>query len=149
MEKIAYYAIRTSSELAKERGAYESYKGSKWDRGLFPQDTVALLEQERGMKLDPSAPQDGVLDWTPVRTMVKQYGMRNSNFMAIAPTATISTIAGTVPCIEPIYKNIYVKANMSGEFTVVNSYLVQDLKKLGLWNSDMLEQLKYYDGKCI
>ena len=147
MEKIAYHAIRTSSKLAQERGTYESYKGSKWDRGLFPQDTIALLESERGMKLDPSAPQEGVLDWTPLRSMVKQYGMRNSNVMAIAPTATISTIAGTIPSFEPIFKNIYVKANMSGEFTVVNSYLIEDLKKLGLWNNELLEQLKYYDGQ--
>ncbi len=144
MEIIAYNAILASSELAKERGTYESYKGSKWDRGIFPQDTIALLEQDRGMKID--IPKGGILDWTPVREHVKQYGMRNSNCMAIAPTATISTIVGSFPCIEPIYKNIYVKANTSGEFTVVNTYLVNDLKRLGLWNQEMLEQLKYYDG---
>jgi len=147
MELISYHAISTSAQLAQERGSYESFKGSKWDRNLFPQDTVTLLESERGMSLDPSAPHAGVLDWTPVREAVKQFGMRNSNVMAIAPTATISTIAGTIPSFEPIYKNIYVKANMSGEFTVVNSYLVDDLKKLGLWNPDMLDQLKYYDGQ--
>ena len=149
MEKIAYHAIMASSQLAAERGTYESYKGSKWDRGLFPQDTIAMLEQERQMKIEPSSAlgNGGKLDWAPVRAAVKAHGVRNSNLMAIAPTATISTIAGTVPSIEPIYKNIYVKANMSGEFTVVNSYLVQDLKKYGLWNSEMLDQLKYYDGQ--
>ena len=91
---------------------------------------------------------DGKRDWTPVRDHVKKYGMRNSNYMAIAPTATISNIVGCFPCIEPIYKNLYVKANMSGEFTVVNKYLVDDLKKLGLWDQEMLELLKYYDGSC-
>jgi ribonucleoside-diphosphate reductase alpha chain len=144
MELISYHAISASSELAKERGAYESFKGSKWDRGIFPVDTLNVLEEERGMKVEVN--RDVRLDWTPVRESVKQYGMRNSNTMAIAPTATISNIAGCFPCIEPIYKNIYVKANMSGEFTVVNSYLIDDLKKLGMWSADMLDQLKYYDG---
>ncbi len=144
MEQIAYCAILGSSELAHERGAYASYKGSKWDRGLLPQDTIALLEAERGLPIPGS--RGGLLDWAPVRESIKKYGMRNSNTMAIAPTATISNIAGCFPCIEPIYKNIYVKSNMSGEFTVVNSYLVEDLKKLGLWNQEMLDQLKYYDG---
>jgi ribonucleoside-diphosphate reductase alpha chain len=144
MEAIAYYAILGSSELAQERGPYQSYKGSKWDRGLFPHDTIDLLEQERGMPIEVS--RGGILDWTPVREHVKQHGMRNSNCMAIAPTATISTISNTYPCIEPIYKNIYVKANMTGEFTIVNRYLIEDLKKLDLWNQEMLDQLKYYDG---
>ena len=144
MEQVAYHAILSSSQLAQERGAYESFKGSKWDRGLFPQDTLALLEQERGMSIDIK--KDGKLDWKPVRESVRAYGMRNSNTMAIAPTATISTIVGCYPCIEPIYKNMYVKANMSGEFTVVNSFLVTDLKKLGLWNQNMLDQIKYRDG---
>lgn len=143
-EKIAYYAILTSSELAKEKGVYESYKGSKWDRGILPQDTIALLEAERGQKVVMDKRER--LDWEPLREHIKRYGMRNSNTMAIAPTATISTITDCYPCIEPIYKNIYVKANMSGEFTVVNKYLVEDLKKLGLWNQEMLDQLKYYDG---
>ncbi len=145
MEKIAYQAILTSTELAKERGAYKSFKGSKWDRGILPQDTLSLVEEQRGMKLEVTA--EGKLDWAPIRAAIKQHGMRNSNLMAIAPTATISTIAGTMPSIEPIYKNIYVKANMSGEFTVVNRYLIEDLKKLDLWNEEMLEQLKYYDGQ--
>lgn len=144
MEKISYYAILASSQLAKERGAYESYKGSKWDRNIFPEDTVGLLEQERGVAIDVQ--RGGKLDWSPVREHVQQYGMRNSNVMAIAPTATIANIAGVFPSIEPIYKNIYVKANMSGEFTIVNHYLVNDLKKLGLWDQEMLELLKYYDG---
>lgn len=144
MELVSYYAILSSSELAKERGAYESYKGSKWDRGLLPQDTIDLLEQERGLPIEVS--RGGALDWTPVREHIKKYGMRNSNCMAIAPTATISNISNTYPCIEPIYKNIYVKANMAGEFTIVNRYLVEDLKKLDLWNQEMLNQLKYYDG---
>lgn len=143
-EKISYYAILASSELAKERGTYQSYKGSKWDRGIFPLDTLDLLEKERGEKIIVS--RDASLDWAPVREHVKQYGMRNSNTMAIAPTATISTIAGCYPCIEPIYKNLYVKANMSGEFTVVNKYLVQDLKAAGLWDQEMLDDLKYFDG---
>ena len=144
METISYHAILGSSELAKEKGHYSSYKGSKWDREIFPIDTVALLEEERGMKID--VPRKETLDWKPVREHVKKHGIRNSNTMAIAPTATISNIAGCFPCIEPIYKNIYVKSNISGEFTVVNSYLVNDLKAMNLWNDELLEQLKYYDG---
>jgi ribonucleoside-diphosphate reductase alpha chain len=143
-EIVAFHAILASSELARERGAYQSYPGSKWDRGLFPLDTLDLLEQERGVAIEVS--RTSRLDWTPVREHVAQWGMRNSNTMAIAPTATISNISGCFPCIEPIYKNIYVKANISGEFTVVNHYLVADLKELGLWSPDMLDQLKYFDG---
>lgn len=144
MEFISYHAILASSELAKERGAYESYKGSKWDRNIFPIETLTLLEEERGMKIPISRAES--MDWAPVREHVRQHGMRNSNTMAIAPTATISNIAGCFPTNEPIFKNIYVKANISGEFTIVNAYLIEDLKKLGLWNNEMLEQLKYYDG---
>lgn len=144
MEFIAYHAILASSQLAKERGAYSSFKGSKWDRGLLPLDTIDLLEKERGLPIEVS--RTATMDWTPVREHIKQHGMRNSNTMAIAPTATISNIAGCFPCIEPIYKNIYVKANMSGEFTIVNRYLVDDLKKLNLWNQEMLDLIKYYDG---
>lgn len=143
-ELISYYAIYASSQLAKERGAYASYRGSKWDRGIFPVDTIALLEQERGLPIDVS--KTGKLDWTPVRESVKQYGMRNSNTMAVAPTATISNISGAIPSIEPIYKNIYVKANISGDFVVINQYLVDDLKKLGLWSEEMIAQLKFADG---
>lgn len=144
MELISYHAILASAELARERGAYSSYKGSKWDRSLFPLDTVSLLETERGVEIPIS--KEGKLDWTPVRETVRQFGMRNSNTMAMAPTATISNIAGCVPCIEPIYKNIYVKSNMNGEFIIINPYLVSDLKKLGLWDFEMIGQLKYHDG---
>jgi len=144
MEFISYHTILASSELAKERGAYESYRGSKWDRGIFPYDTLALLEHERGMSVDVD--RSSSLDWGPVREHVRKHGMRNSNTMAIAPTATISNISGCFPSIEPIYKNLYVKANMSGEFTIVNRYLVNDLKRIGKWNEAMLDALKYYDG---
>jgi ribonucleoside-diphosphate reductase alpha chain len=144
MELISYHAILASADLARERGAYASFKGSKWDRGIFPVDTLALLEKERGMEVSVS--KSGKLDWTPVRDTVRQYGMRNSNTMAMAPTATISNIAGSVPCIEPIYKNIYVKSNMNGEFIIINPYLVDDMKKLGLWDFEMIGQLKYHDG---
>jgi len=144
MEFIAYHAILASSHLAKERGPYASYHGSKWSRNIFPQDTIDLLEKERGIAIEMK--RTGVLDWKPVREHVARYGMRNSNTMAIAPTATISTISNCFPCIEPAYKNLYVKANMSGEFSVINHYLVSDLKKLNLWNTEMLELIKYYDG---
>jgi ribonucleoside-diphosphate reductase alpha chain len=144
MELISYHAILSSAKLAQERGAYETYEGSKWDRNIFPIDTLNLLEQERGMPI--GVMRTSRLDWAPVREAVKKYGMRNSNTMAIAPTATISNISGCYPCIEPIYKNLYVKANMSGDFTVVNNYLVEDLKKLGLWNQTVLEEIKQHDG---
>lgn len=144
MELISYHAILASSELARERGAYSSYKGSKWDRGIFPVDTLALVEQSRGLDIPVS--KNGKLDWTPVRSSVKQFGMRNSNCMAMAPTATISNIVGSIPCIEPIYKNIYVKSNMNGEFIIVNPYLVKDLKALNLWDFEMIGLLKYNDG---
>ncbi|MBX4192278.1 ribonucleoside-diphosphate reductase subunit alpha [Candidatus Parcubacteria bacterium] len=144
METIAYHAILSSSLLAKERGTYETYKGSKWDRGIMPQDTINLLEQERGMKVD--VPRHETLNWQLVREAVRAWGMRNSNTMANAPTASTANIAGCYPTIEPIYKNIYVKSNMAGDFMLVNEYLVDDLKKLGLWNADMLEKIKYHDG---
>lgn len=144
MEFISYYAILGSSELAKERGTYQTYAGSKWDRNLFPIDTLKLLEEERGMVTGVS--QTAALDWEPVRKHVKEHGMRNSNCLAIAPTATIANITGCLPSIEPIYKNLYVKSNVSGEFTVVNRYLVEDLKRLGLWGQEMLEKIKYFDG---
>ncbi len=144
MEFISYHAILASANLAKERGTYSSYKGSKWDRGIFPVDTLDVLEKERGMSI--STARAGKMDWAPVQKAVKQHGMRNSNTMATAPTATISNISGCYPCIEPIYKNLYVKSNMSGEFTVINHYLINDLKKTGLWNDDMLIELKRHDG---
>ncbi len=145
MEAIAYYAYSASSDLAAERGTYSSYKGSKWDRGLLPQDTVDLLEQERGRAIE--VPRGGKMDWTFVREKIAKNGMRNSNVLAIAPTATISNIMGTTPCIEPNYKNLYVKSNLGGEFIILNSELVRDLKKLNLWNQEMLDQLKYFDGE--
>ncbi len=144
MECISYHTILASALLAKERGTYETYKGSKWDRGILPQDTLNLLEQERGMKID--VPRHETLNWQLVREAVRTWGMRNSNTMANAPTASTANIAGCYPTIEPIYKNLYVKSNMAGDFMVVNEYLVEDLKKLNLWNADMLEKLKYYDG---
>lgn len=143
-ERFSYSAILSSSKLAKERGTYSTYKGSKWDRGILPHDTMDILEKERGMKVETT--KGSKLNWEPVRQHIKEFGMRNSNTMAIAPTATIANISGCFPCIEPLYSNMYVKANMVGEFTVVNSYLVEDLKKIGLWNQDMLDEIKYYDG---
>ncbi len=144
MEAISYYAILASSELAHERGTYASYRGSKWDRGIFPLDTIDLLEQERGIKIPTD--RSTSLDWTVVRQTVKKYGMRNSNCMAIAPTATISNINGSVPSIEPIYKNLYVKANQFGDFVVINTFLVEDLKKRNLWNDGIMKKIKYFDG---
>ena len=144
MEAIAYYAYEASSDLAAERGAYSSYEGSKWSRGLLPQDTVDLLEAERGQPID--VPRGGKMDWSPVREKIVKQGMRNSNVLAIAPTATISNITGTSPCIEPTYKNLFVKSNLSGEFIVLNTYLVRDLKARGLWDQEMMDNLKYFDG---
>jgi ribonucleoside-diphosphate reductase alpha chain len=144
-EFISYHAIWASSALATERGCYETYKGSKWDRGIFPLDTIDLLEKERGVpvEIDRRSRQD----WAFLKEHVKNHGMRNSNTMAVAPTATISGIAGVLgPCGEATYKNIFTKANMSGEFTVVNEFLVEDLKKEGLWNKEMLDQIKYHNG---
>ncbi len=145
MEAIAYYAYNASSELSKEHGPYSSYEGSKWSRGLMPQDSVDLLEDERGVKIN--VPRGAKMDWTHLREKIAKHGMRNSNVLAIAPTATISNIMGTTPCIEPNYKNLYVKSNLSGDFIVLNRHLVNDLKKEGLWNQEMLDQLKYFDGE--
>ena len=143
-EKYSYYAILASSQLAKERGVYSSYPGSKWERGIFPLDTLDLLERERGEKIETQRQEK--MNWAKVREHVSQYGMRNSNTMAIAPTATIANIAGCYPCIEAMYSNLYVKSNVSGEFVIVNKYLVNDLKRFNLWNQDILDQLKYYNG---
>lgn len=145
MEAIAYYAYSASSDIAAENGTYSSYKGSKWDRGLLPQDTVDLLEKERGVKVD--VPRGAKMDWTYVREKIAKHGMRNSNVLAIAPTATISNIMGTTPCIEPNYKNLFVKSNLGGNFTILNRQLVRDLKAEGLWNDEMLDNLKYFDGE--
>ncbi|MEM1187379.1 MAG: ribonucleoside-diphosphate reductase subunit alpha [Pseudomonadota bacterium] len=145
MEAISYYAIDASSELAVERGAYSSYEGSLWSRGILPIDSLEILEQERGgdyIKVDRSM----TMPWDELRTRVKERGMRNSNVMAIAPTATIANITGVSQSIEPTYQNLYVKSNLSGEFTVVNPYLVKDLKERGLWDGVMVNDLKYYDG---
>jgi len=144
MEVVSHAAISASADLARERGAYESFAGSKWDRGLLPVDTIAILEENRGIATGVDIKE--TLDWKPVREAIKKYGMRNSNCMAIAPTATISNIAGSVPGIEPIYKNIYVKSNISGDFIIVNTALVEDLKKRGLWSKEILDALKYNDG---
>jgi ribonucleoside-diphosphate reductase alpha chain len=143
-EFVSYHAILTSSALAAEKGRYESYEGSKWDRGILPFDTVSLLEAERGQ--DTGIDRRSRMDWSTVRERVGRHGMRNSNCMAIAPTATIANIAGCVPSIEPIYKNMYVKSNFSGEFTIINRYLVDDLKSHALWDENMTEKLKYHDG---
>lgn len=144
MELMSYYTILASSELAREKGSYESFKGSKWDRGILPQDTIDLLEKERGVPID--IPRGGKLDWTPVREHIKMYGMRNSNTMAVAPTASTANLVGCIPSIEPIYKNIYVKSNKEGDFIVVNKYLIRDLKKINLWNEDILGKIKFHDG---
>lgn len=144
MEMISYYAILASSELAQEKGTYSSYKGSKWDRGLLPIDTIELLEKERGLPID--VPRSSTMNWDHVRSQIKKHGMRNSNTMAIAPTATISNITGSVPANEPIYKHLFVKSNLSGEFTIVNPYLVEKLKEINLWDEEMIDDLKYFDG---
>jgi ribonucleoside-diphosphate reductase alpha chain len=147
MEAISYYAILASTELAAERGTYETYKGSKWDRGLLPIDTIDLLEQERGVPV--SMDRSSSLDWNVVRSAIRKSGMRNSNTMAIAPTATISNITGVSQSIEPTFKNLFAKGNLSGDFTVINSYLVEDLKALGLWDKKMIDELKYMDGSIL
>ncbi len=143
MEAISYYAISASVDLAAERGVYPSFAGSLWSNGILPIDSIAILEEARGgVKLDRSA----TLDWGSLRQRVVTTGMRNSNVMAIAPTATISNICGVAQSIEPAYQTLYVKSNMSGDFTVVNEYLVRDLKARGLWDEVMVSDLKYFDG---
>jgi ribonucleoside-diphosphate reductase alpha chain len=144
MEAVCYYAYWASTELAEERGRYSSFKGSLWDRGILPQDTLKLLAQERGgyVEIDASS----TMDWTSLRNRIQQYGMRNSNCVAIAPTATISNIIGVSACIEPAYQNLYVQSNLSGEFTELNEFMVRDLKTRGLWDEVMVADLKYFDG---
>ena len=144
MEAVCYYAYSASNELAEERGRYASFDGSLWSRGILPHDSIALLREHRGgyVEVDEST----TLDWDSLRARIKTHGMRNSNCVAIAPTATISNIIGVSACIEPTYQNLYVKSNLSGEFTVVNEHLVRDLKKLGLWDEVMIADLKYFDG---
>lgn len=144
MEVISYFAIEASTDLAEERGTYPSYEGSLWSRGILPIDSIELLQEARGQYLEQDRRQ--TLDWDSLRTRVATVGMRNSNVLAIAPTATISNICGVSQSIEPTYQNLFVKSNLSGEFTVVNPYLVDDLKKMGLWDEVMVHDLKYYNG---
>jgi ribonucleoside-diphosphate reductase alpha chain len=144
MEAVSYYAIQASCDLADERGAYETFQGSLWSQGILPLDSQQILIESRGQKyIDVDLTES--LDWAPVRERVKK-GIRNSNIMAIAPTATIANITGVSQSIEPTYQNLYVKSNLSGEFTVINPYLVRDLKARGLWDAVMINDLKYYDG---
>jgi len=145
MEMVSYYAIKASSNLAKERGAYQSYEGSLWSKGILPIDSIKLLKESRGddyLDIDESS----TMDWDGLRALVQEQGIRNSNVMAIAPTATIANITGVSQSIEPTYQNLYVKSNLSGEFTVTNIPMVENLKELGLWDSVMINDLKYYDG---
>ncbi|WP_028214039.1 ribonucleoside-diphosphate reductase subunit alpha [Paraburkholderia mimosarum] len=144
MEAVCYYAYWASTELAQERGRYSTYRGSLWDRGILPQDTLKLLAEARGGYVEVDSSES--MDWTSLRERIATHGMRNSNCIAIAPTATISNIIGVSPCIEPTFQNLYVKSNLSGEFTVVNDYLVRDLKARGLWDEVMVADLKYFDG---
>ncbi|MFN0161014.1 MAG: ribonucleoside-diphosphate reductase subunit alpha [Burkholderiales bacterium] len=144
MEAVCYQAYWASTELAAERGRYSSFKGSLWDRDILPQDTIRLLREARGGYVDVD--ESTKLDWNALRERIRKHGMRNSNCVAIAPTATISNIIGVSACIEPTFQNLFVKSNLSGEFTVVNEYLVRDLKRLGLWDSVMIADLKYFDG---
>ena len=144
LEAISYYAYTASSDLAVERGAYASYPGSKWDRGLLPLDTLNLLEKERGIPV--LVDRKSRLDWDALRERIKRQGMRNSNCLAIAPTATISNILGCTPCIEPTYKHIHTKSNASGEFIRTNDHLLRALQGQGLWDDQMLADLKYFDG---
>jgi ribonucleoside-diphosphate reductase alpha chain len=143
-EVVSYYAILASSELARERGVYSSYKGSLWDKNILPQDSIRLLVESRGSEIPVKI--EGRLDWNPVREHIAQWGMRNSNCLAIAPTATISNIVGVSQSIEPTFQNLFVKSNLSGEFTVLNNSLVAHLKELGIWDEVMVHDLKYFDG---
>ncbi len=144
METVAYHAYFASTEMAEERGRYPSYAGSLWSKGILPQDSIDLLAQERGDYLDVD--RSASLDWTELRARIATYGMRNSNCLAIAPTATIANIVGVSASIEPNYQNIFVKSNLSGEFTVINEHLVNDLKARSLWDDVMIGDIKYFDG---
>ncbi|MGF6440523.1 ribonucleoside-diphosphate reductase subunit alpha [Paraburkholderia youngii] len=148
MEYIAYFAYKASNELAKERGAYSSFKGSLWDKGILPQDSFRIMEEQRGFPVGFEVKSRLGEKWDELRTSIQKYGMRNSNCLAIAPTATISNIVGVSPCIEQSFSLLFAKSNLGGEFTVVNRYLVQDLKALGLWDAPMVADLKHYDG-CV
>jgi ribonucleoside-diphosphate reductase alpha chain len=145
MELISYHAIHASTELAKERGSYETFEGSLWSKGILPKDSIEILAENRGneyLNVDRSE----TLDWDTLRKKVLSDGMRNSNVMAIAPTATISNITGVTQSVEPTYQNLYVKSNLSGEFTIVNPHLVRKLKELDLWDDVMINDLKYFEG---
>jgi ribonucleoside-diphosphate reductase alpha chain len=144
MEKISFYAIQSSCLLAKERGAYDTFKGSKWDRGIFPLDTISLLETERGQTIEID--KTSTMQWDELKEKVAEFGIRNSNIMAIAPTATIANIAGIYPCTEPAFKNMYMKENLSGNFVVMNRFLINDLDKLSLWNDRMIQKIKLNNG---
>lgn len=144
MEAVSYYALQASSQLAQERGSYATFDGSLWSQGILPIDSISKLEEGRGGYLEVDRSQ--TLDWDSLRVQITTHGLRNSNTMAIAPTATISNICGVSQSIEPTYQNLFVKSNLSGEFTVINPYLVNDLKERGLWDSVMVNDLKYYDG---
>ncbi len=144
MEAIAYCAYWASTDVAEERGPYATFKGSLWDRGIFPHESLKLLEQERGGFVE--ADMSVTMDWDALRARIRQVGMRNSNCIAIAPTATIANITGLSQCIEPTYQNLYVKSNLSGEFTITNEFLVEDLKRLNLWDEVMIADMKYFDG---
>ena len=145
MEVISYYALSASMELAKERGSYESFDGSLWSQGILPIDSLRNLKKIRGKYLDVDMSE--TLDWQKLRDQIKEHGMRNSNTLAIAPTATISNICGVSQSIEPTYQNLYVKSNLSGEFTVINPYLIEDFKKANIWDEVMIKDLKYFDGQ--
>ncbi len=144
MEQISYYAIEASSLLAGERGKYSTFDGSLWSQGVLPIDSIDILKKNRGQYLEQDTSQ--TLDWAALRAQIKKTGMRNSNVLAIAPTATIANICSVTQSIEPTYQNLFVKSNLSGEFTIINPYLVADLKKLGLWDDVMVNDLKYYNG---
>ncbi len=143
-EAVCYYAYKASNQLAQERGTYSTYEGSLWSKGILPQDTIDLVEQERGGYVEVNRSSN--LDWSDLRQDIAKYGMRNSNCIAIAPTATISNIIAVSASIEPTYQNLYVKSNLSGEFTIINQYLVKDLQILGMWDEVMIADLKYFDG---
>jgi ribonucleoside-diphosphate reductase alpha chain len=144
MEAVSYFAIKASTDLAAERGKYDTFEGSLWSKGILPIDSLQMMIEERGEYIQVD--QSSTFDWDGLRSRVKTVGMRNSNTLAIAPTATISNICGVSQSIEPTYQNLFVKSNLSGEFTVVNPYLVRDLKKLNLWDDVMVNDLSYFDG---
>src|SRR4029079_18028524 len=144
MEMVAYATYWASTELAEERGRYSSFEGSLWDRGILPQDTLDLLAAERGGYVEVE--RSSALDWEPLGARIKQHGMRNSNCIAIAPTATIANIIGVSASLEPTYQNLYVKSNLSGEFTVTTEYMVSDVKRSGQGDEVMISDLKYFDG---